>query len=94
MKVCAARKCQYWVCLQISQLQCPMGCCGHHAMLCNPKGLFSETVRIFGIHWSHSMNNCPCVQGKSIKPPPPPEVCVWGGGQGYYSMILPLFLLS
>ena len=36
MKVCAARKCQSWVCLQMTQLQCPMGCHGHHAILCNP----------------------------------------------------------
>ena len=37
MKVCAARKCQSWVCLQMIQLQCSMGCHGHHAILCNPK---------------------------------------------------------
>ena len=28
-----------------------------------------------------SMNNCPRVQGKSNKPPPPPKVCVWGIGE-------------
>ena len=36
MKVCAARKCQSWVCLQMTQLQCSMSCHGHHAILCNP----------------------------------------------------------
>ena len=36
MKVCAARKCQSGVCLQMTQLQCSMGCHGHHAILCNP----------------------------------------------------------
>ena len=25
-----------WVCLQMTQLQCLMGCHGHHAILCNP----------------------------------------------------------
>ena len=39
-----------------------------------------------------SMNNCPWVQGMSNKPLPLPR-CVWGG-EGSYSMILPLFLLS
>ena len=27
------------VCLQMTQLQCPMGCHGHHAILCNPNRL-------------------------------------------------------
>ena len=34
------------------------------------------------------MSNCPCVQGKSNKPPP--QLCVGGGGNSY-SMILSLF---
>ena len=40
-----------------------------------------------------SMSNCPLVQNKSYKPPPPSQgVCVGGGDS--YSMILPLFLVS
>ena len=38
-KKCAPRKCQSWVCLQMTQLQCPMGCHGDHAILCNPNSL-------------------------------------------------------
>ena len=87
MEVCAAHKCQSLVCLQRTQLQCPMGCHGHHAILFNPNRFIFGDHKIF---WrlvvqltnSASINNCPLVQGKSNKPPspPPPEVCVWGGG--------------
>ena len=97
MKVCAARKCQSWVCLQMTQLQCPMGCHGHHAILCNPnRFIFGDNKNfwylVVPLTNSASMNNCPWVQGKSNKPPPPPKVRVGGGNS--YSMILPLFLLS
>ena len=102
MEVCAAPKCQSLVCLQRTQLQCSMGCHGHHAILFNPNRFIFGDHKIF---WylvvpltnSASMNNCPLVQGKSNRPPFPPPlprcVCVGGGGDSY-SMILHLFLLS
>ena len=98
MKVCAASKCQSWVCLQMTQLQCPMGCL-HHAILCNPnRFIFGDNKNfwylVVPLNNFASMNNCPWVQGKWNKPlPPPPEVCEGGGGNSY-SMILPPFLLS
>ena len=98
MKVCAARKCQFWVCSQMTQLQCPMGCHGHHAILCNPnRFIFGDNKNfwylVVPLNIVAHMNNCPWVQGKSNKPPP--EVCGGGGGgENSYSMILPLYLLS
>ena len=53
MKIGAAGKCRSWACLQMNQIQCPMGCHGHNAILCNPNRLFSETISIVGIRWSH-----------------------------------------
>ena len=96
MKVCAAHKCQSWVCLQMTQLQCPMGCHGHHAILCNPNWfIFSDNKNfwylVVPLNNFASMNNCPWVQGKSNKPPPPPEVCVCVGGWNSYSMIYHYF---
>ena len=98
MKVCAARKCQSWVCLQMTQLQCHMGCHGHHAILCNPnRFIFGDNMNVWylvvPLNNFASMNNCPWVQGKSNKPLPLPR-CVCVGGGDSYSMILPLFLLS
>ena len=97
MKVCAARKCQSWVCLQMTQLQCPIGCHGHHAILCNPNMfIFGDNKNLWylvvPLNNFASMNNCPWVQGKSNKPPPPSRgVCGEGGGGGRYSKLLPLF---
>ena len=99
MKVCAARKCQSWVSWQMTQLQCPMGCHGHQAILCNPNRFIIGDNNNFWylvvpLNNFASMNNCPWVQGKSNKPPPPSRcVCVGERGNSY-SMILPLFLLS
>ena len=103
MKVCAERKCQSWVRLQMTQLQCMMGCHGYHAILCNPNRFIYRDNKNFWylvvpLNNFASMNNCPCVQGKLNKPPPPPppptpEVCACVGGNSN-SMILPLFLLS
>ena len=91
MKVCAARKCQSWVCLQMTKLQCPMGCHGqsHHAILCNPnRFIFGDNKKfwclVVPLNNFAPMNNCSWVQGKSNKV----------GGGNSYSMILPLFLLS
>ena len=85
MKVCAARKCQSWVCMQMTQLQCPMGCHGHNAILCNPnRFIFGDNMNVrylvVPLNNFASMNNCPWVQGKSNKPLPLSRcVCVWGG---------------
>ena len=62
-------------------------------------GLFSETMNfwylVVPLNNFSSMNNCPWVQGKSNKPPPPSrDVCVCVGGGDSYSMILPQFLVS
>ena len=84
MKVCAARKCQSWVCLQMTQLQFLMGCHGHHAILCNPnRFIFGDNMNVWylvvPLNNVASMNNCPWVQGKSNKPLPLPRcVCVGG----------------
>ena len=98
MKVCAAGKCQSWVCLQMTQLQCPIGCHGHHAVLCNPnRFIFGDNKNfwylVVPLNNFASMNYCPWVQGKSNRPPPPSRgVFVGGGGRwDSYSMILPLF---
>ena len=85
MKVCAAHKCQFWVCLQMTQLQCAMGCHGHHAILCNPnRFIFRDNKKfwylVVPLNNVASMNNCPWVQGKSNKPPPEVCVCVCVGG--------------
>ena len=85
MKVRAARKCQSWVCLQMTQLQCPMGCHGHHAFLCNPnRFIFRDNMNVcylvVPLNNFAPMNNCPWLQGKSNKPLPLPRcVCVGGG---------------
>ena len=62
-------------------------------------GLFRRKQEFLVFSGLTDMSNCPLVQGKSNKPPPPlPSigVCVGGGGGGAnsYSMILPLFLVS
>ena len=65
-------------------------------------GKFSETISLLHLMVQlnnfASMSNCPLVQVKSNKPPPPPKVSVWGageeGGANSYSMILPQFLVS
>ena len=79
MKVCAARKCQSWVCLQMTQLQCLMGCHGHHAILCNPNRFIVEDNKncwylVVPLNNFASMNN-------GCKPPPPSRgVCEGEGG--------------
>ena len=86
MKVCAARKYQSWVCLQMTLLQCPMGCHGQHAILCNPnRFIFRDNMNVWYLvvllNNFTSMNNCPWVQGKLNKAHPLPRcVCVCGGG--------------
>ena len=81
MKVCTAHKFQSWVCLQMTQLQCPMGC-----HICNPnRFIFIDNKNFWYLvvpsNNFASMNNCPLVQGKANKPPSPsPGVCVCGGG--------------
>ena len=93
MKVCEARKCQSWVCLQMTQLQCLMGCHGHHAILCNPnRFIFGDNKNfwylVVPLNDFTSMNNCLLVQGKSNKPSLPScGMCVGDS----YSIILPLF---
>ena len=88
MKVCACM-CRSWACLLMTQLQCPMGCRGYHAILCNPnRFMFRDNKKIWYLvvpmNNFTSMSNCPRVQGKSIKPPPLPRcVCVCGGGDSY-----------
>ena len=87
MEECVARKCQSWVCLQMTQLQYPMGCHGHHAFLCNPNRFIIRDNKNFWylvvqLNYFASMSNCPLVQSKSNKPPSPPEMCVLGGGGG------------
>ena len=99
MKECAACKCRSWICLQMTQLQCPMGCPGHHAILYNPnRFIFGDNENFWynvdPLNNFAPMNSCPCVQGKSNKPPPRHKVCVGGGGGNSYSMILLLFLVS
>ena len=98
MKECAACKCRSWICLQMIQLQCPMGCHGHHAILYNPnRFIFGDNKNFWysvdPLNNFAPMSNCPYVQGKSNKPSPHPKVCVGGGGNSY-SMILLLFLVS
>ena len=64
----------------------PMGCHGHHAILCNPnRFIFGDNMNFWyllvPLNNFASMNNCPWVQGKSNKPPPPSRgVCVGEGG--------------
>ena len=77
-----------------TQLQCPMGCHGHHAILCNPNTfIFADNKKFWyllvPLNNFASMNNCPWVQGKSNKPPPPPEVCVCVGGGGGGGIVIP-----
>ena len=85
MKVCACM-CRSLAYLQVTQLQCPMGCHGHHAILCNPnRFMFGDNTNFWyllvPLNNFASVSNCPWGQGKSNKPtPPPPEVCVCGGG--------------
>ena len=90
MKVCTARKFQSWVCLKMTQLQCPMGCHGHHAILCNPnRFIFGDNKNfwylVVPLNNFASMNNCPWVQGKWNKPSPPSRGVGEGGNS--YSMI-------
>ena len=103
MEECAAHKCQSCVCLQMNQLQSPMGCHGHHAILCDPKRFIFGYNKdlwylVVPINNFAFMCNCPLVQSKSNKPPPPPNsrgVCGGEeGGANSYSMILPLYLVS
>ena len=69
----------------MTQLQCPMSCHGHHAILCKLNRFIFRDNKIFwylvvSLNNFASMSNCPLVQGKSDKPPSPQEVCVGGGG--------------
>ena len=87
MEECAARKCQSWVCLQMTQLQCPVGCHGHHAVLCNPNGfIFGDNKKfwylVVPVNNFACMSNCLLVQRKSNKPTHPPGVCVCGWVRG------------
>ena len=73
--------------LEMTQLQCPMGCYGHHSILCNPnRFIFEDNKNIWysvvPLNNFASMNNCPCVEGKSKSPLPLPR-CVCGGGGEY-----------
>ena len=87
MKVCAARKGQSWVCLQMTQLHCLMGCHGHHEILCNPnRFIFGDDKNfcylVVPLNDFTSMNNCLWLHGESNKPPPASRgVCVGGGGR-------------
>ena len=70
-----------------TQLQCPMGCHGHHAILCKQKQVYFRRQYHIDIHLVvllnnfASMSNCPWVHSKSNRPLPLPRcVCVWGGG--------------
>ena len=83
MKVCACM-CRSWACLQMTQLQCQMGCREHHAILYNPnRFMFRDNKNLWYLVVPMNnftpMSNFPRVQGKSIKPPPLPRcVCVGG----------------
>ena len=82
----------------MTQLQCPIGFHGHHAILCNPnRFIFGDNKKnlylVDPLNNFAPMGNCPWVQGKSNKPPPEVCVCV-GGGANSYSMILPIFFVS
>ena len=84
----------------MTQLQCPMGCHGHHAILCNPKRYIVRDNKNFGylvipLNNFATISNCPLVESKSNKPPTSRGVCVGGGGgANSYSIILLLFLVS
>ena len=84
----------------MTQLQCPIGFHGHHAILCNPNRFIFGDNKFFlylvvPLNNFAPMSNCPWVQGKSNKPPPKVCVCVGGGGgANSYSMILPIFFVS
>ena len=80
MKVCATRKCRSWFCLQVTQLQFPVGCHGHHAILCNPNRFIFGDNKNFWYLVVPSVSNYPRVQGKSNLSPRPRCVCVGGGG--------------
>ena len=55
MKKCAARKCRSWVCLKMTQLQCLMGCQGHHAILCNSnRFIFGDNIVY--VEWASRVN--------------------------------------
>ena len=62
------------------------GCHGHHAVLCNTNRFFvgdnmNYWYSVVQLKNFASMSNCPLVQNKSYKPPPPSQgVCVGGGG--------------
>ena len=73
MEECAARKCQSWVCLQMTQLQCPIGCQRYHAILSNSNRFIVRDNKNFWylvvpLNNFASMSNCPLVQKKSNKP--------------------------
>ena len=75
----------------MTQLQCPMGCPGHHAVLYNPnRFIFGDNKNFWylldPLNNFAPMSNCPCVQGKSNKPPPRPKVCVGGGGKIFHDL--------
>ena len=84
--------------MRLTQLQCPMGCHGHHAILCNPnRFIFVDNIfwyLVVPLNNFESMSYYPWVQGKSNKSPlPPPHPgCVCGGG--CYSMLLPQPLVT
>ena len=69
MKVCACM-CRSRACLQMTQLQYPMGCQGHHAILCNPnRFMFGDNKNLWYlvvplINFA-SISNCPWVKVKS-----------------------------
>ena len=84
MKVCATLKCRSWFCLQVTQLRFPVGCHGHHAILCNPnRFIFGDNKNfwylVVPLNNFASVSNCPRVHGKSNKPPSDVCVCVGGG---------------
>ena len=65
--------------LAVTQLQCGMGCRGHHAILYDPNRfiLRDNVFLLLMVPLTNfaSMSNCPWVQAKSNKPPSP-DVCV------------------
>ena len=71
----------------MTQLQCPMGYHGYHAVLCDPnRFIFGDNIFlgfiVVPLNNFASMSNCPWVQGKSNSLiTTPPKVCVGGWGQ-------------
>ena len=68
----------------LTQLQCLIGCHGHHSILCNPNScIFGDNIfwhLVIPLNNFAFISNCLWMQGKSNKPPIPTRgVC--GGGR-------------